>query len=91
MTNNPYTHGTCPLCGEVLEYKPYPAGQGYENKSATHIWVCTICPFVGLEFYSFDNISDLAEALGNEEDLVHPWGLEKPWTKEELEDFANQK
>ena len=54
---NPAKHTTdCPLCGCAIEYK---------DMLGTHIWKCPDCPFIGLEFYTMRNISDLETNLVN--------------------------
>jgi len=45
----------CPMCKDaILEYK---------KVGNTHIYSCTDCPFLGLEFFTSENLKDLTEYL----------------------------
>lgn len=45
----------CPLCEEnTLEHKIY---------GGTHIYSCSDCPFLGLEFFGSENLKDLSDYL----------------------------
>ena len=46
---------SCPMSkGAILEYK---------KVGITHIYTCTDCPFLGLEFFTSENLKDLTEYL----------------------------
>ena len=45
----------CPMCkGAILEYK---------KVGNTHIYSCTDCPFLAMEFFTAENLKDLTEYL----------------------------
>jgi ribosomal protein L37AE/L43A len=54
INNNEEKKTTCPLCGSELNYR-------IENK--THLWSCSMCPFMGLEVYSVDDIEELKNSF----------------------------
>jgi len=48
----------CPMC-EAEELV-------HINKHGTHIYSCPICPFIGMEFYTKDDLDMLAHHLGED-------------------------
>ena len=48
------TQMCCPMCDTVLEHK---------EVGSTHIYVCRECPFLGMEFFTSENLKDLTDYL----------------------------
>lgn len=46
----------CPLCAGRI---------AYVNVDGTHIWPCSHCPFVGMEYYNENDIKALGFALNS--------------------------
>lgn len=51
---------TCPLCGEFIKHEQV----GPASWQPTHVWICTECNFVSLEFNDARDIYSLRERLG---------------------------
>lgn len=41
----------CPLCQSYAVF--------YHNENDTHLWVCDVCPYIGMEYYIPDDITNL--------------------------------
>jgi ribosomal protein L37AE/L43A len=44
----------CPMCESLLTHK---------KVGNTHIYGCSDCPFLGMEFFTTENLKDLTEYL----------------------------
>lgn len=40
----------CPLCGEMA-FKQFVRDREYNELEVIAMWVCDVCPFIGLECY----------------------------------------